>query len=364
VRLEPLDGLDEKLAHGRGHGDRPGQRGRRPRPPIHSGRCASWLDLPTGLRAGPPVDTESVERLLAGLVVWCGAGILRYADAVRHFPECWLWHPDVLEGTDLATSRVAVAPTRTRTPGRRAWDWHDRYRPGVVRRIRDMAGRCSPQRPHSPRRPARPPTATGVREMGALADWWAGSRQAAPTRPQRVGPWPRPARTSPGGYVSRAGGWTTTTARPPVPPRRVLVHGEGTFTSPWAMRAALAQAWGDGRGVLVTGSRSSGAERMAERVWRAWGGRVEATPRGWGLHRHRPTIPPGPPPARPLAPTSTSRSARHAPSRRNTKRPGPQSNEPAVPTAQLSRPTHRTDEHHEHAHRADEMDDDQDEDGL
>jgi hypothetical protein len=85
----------------------------------------------------------------------------------------------------------------------------------------------------------------------------------------------------------------TATGRSPagVAPRRVLVHGDSTFTSPWAMRAALEQAWGDGRGVLVTGSHPSSAERMAERLWRARGGRVEAHPRGWGLHRHRPDHP-------------------------------------------------------------------------
>ena len=86
----------------------------------------------------------------------------------------------------------------------------------------------------------------------------------------------------------------TATRRPAVAgvaPRRVLVSGERTFTSPWAMRAALEQAWGDGRGVLVTGSRPSGAERMAQRLWRAWGGQVEAHPHGWGLHRHRPGHP-------------------------------------------------------------------------
>jgi hypothetical protein len=76
-----------------------------------------------------------------------------------------------------------------------------------------------------------------------------------------------------------------------VPPRRVLVHAEQAFTSPWAVRAALTAAWGDGRGVLVTGSRRTGAERMAERLWRSWGGRVEAHPRGWGLHQHRPDHP-------------------------------------------------------------------------
>ena len=84
---------------------------------------------------------------------------------------------------------------------------------------------------------------------------------------------------------------TAGATRPGAPARRVLVHAEQMFASPWAIRAALASAWGDGRGVLVTGSRRTGAERMAERVWRAWGGRVEAHPRGWGLHQHRPDHP-------------------------------------------------------------------------
>ncbi|WP_445185132.1 hypothetical protein ACTXG6_43510 [Pseudonocardia sp. Cha107L01] len=91
--------------------------------------------------------------------------------------------------------------------------------------------------------------------------------------------------------MSLVNGATRRPAVAGVAPRRVLVSGERTFTSPWAMRGALEQAWGDGRGVLVTGSRPSGAERMAERLWRAWGGRVEAHPRGWGLHRHRPDHP-------------------------------------------------------------------------
>ena len=105
----------------------------------------------------------------------------------------------------------------------------------------------------------------------------------------------------------------TMTRRAPTPgvaPRRVLVHGENTLTSPYAMRTALTQAWGEGHGVLVTGSHPTGAERMAERLWRSWGGRVEAHPRGWGLHRHRPDHPARPTTGRP----------RHRPAQPNRQR--------------------------------------------
>jgi hypothetical protein len=154
---------------------------------------------------------------------------------------------------------------------------------------------------------------------------------------------------------------TTTTARPPVPPRRVLVHGEATFTSPFAVRAALAQAWGDGRGVLVTGSRSSGAERMAERLWRAWGGRVEAHPRGWGLHRHRPDHP-----ARPTTGHAAGADI-HLTVGRHARAVAHEATGAAVErarraVAQLADQHTDADEHTEHAHRADELAEDQDDD--
>jgi hypothetical protein len=54
-----------------------------------------------------------------------------------------------------------------------------------------------------------------------------------------------------------------------------------------AVRAALAQAWGDGQAVLVTRPRRGPSDRMAERIWRSWGGQVQAHPRRWDVHHGR-----------------------------------------------------------------------------
>jgi hypothetical protein len=71
-------------------------------------------------------------------------------------------------------------------------------------------------------------------------------------------------------------------------PRRVIVADSAAWASPLAIRAALSQAWGDGHGVLVTGSRPSGADRAAAALWRSWGGQVQRHESRWALHR-RPT---------------------------------------------------------------------------
>jgi hypothetical protein len=64
------------------------------------------------------------------------------------------------------------------------------------------------------------------------------------------------------------------------------VANTSSWVSPATIRTALAQAWGDGRGVLVTGSRPSVSDRFAERLWRRWGGQLERHPHRWALHRH------------------------------------------------------------------------------
>src|SRR6266536_2117064 len=97
----------------------------------------SWLDLPADAE---PADAAG---LLGQLVEWMGGIFLRYTDAARALPDCWLWHPDLVE--ELVWLRAAWwAAYRTEggSVGQAA-DWHDRHRPGVVRRIREAAGTCS-----------------------------------------------------------------------------------------------------------------------------------------------------------------------------------------------------------------------------
>jgi hypothetical protein len=66
----------------------------------------------------------------------------------------------------------------------RAGDWHDRQRPGVVRRIRATAGTCSLEA-HQPggerHRGAEPvPLADAIHLIG---EWWATGRQACAPAP-------------------------------------------------------------------------------------------------------------------------------------------------------------------------------------
>ena len=72
----------------------------------------------------------------------------------------------------------------------------------------------------------------------------------------------------------------------PVParPRRVLVTGSRTWTDQALIAAALREHWGDGA-VLVSGACPHGADAIAERLWRGWGGQVERHPADWGTGR-------------------------------------------------------------------------------
>ncbi len=83
-------------------------------------------------------DPDQALTDLADLAGWMDAVYLRYRDG--HVPPCWLWHPDVLE--ELWWLRRAHADAYAPETGSwlRVGDWHDRQRPGVVRRLRAIAG--------------------------------------------------------------------------------------------------------------------------------------------------------------------------------------------------------------------------------
>jgi hypothetical protein len=129
----------------------------------------SWLTLPH--------DAHSARAVLADLTGWLRDVYLRYGDAARDFPECWLWHPEIVEELVwlmyawLAAYRDADASIRG------AGDWHDRLRPGVVRRIHSYAKACSLEN-HLPGRPR----ATGAPHVpvaeaaGAITAWWTQHR--------------------------------------------------------------------------------------------------------------------------------------------------------------------------------------------
>jgi hypothetical protein len=150
-------------------------------PPVtDAGRAAwSWLNLPQAAQSGPDADAvvEDAERLLAELVAWIGRVYLRYADAARTLPACWLWHPEVVEELVWLRAAWLAAYADPRSAISQAADWHDRLRPGVVRRVKDYAGLCSVEN-HQPARdgdtPADPVPLTSA--AGLIAAWWATRR--------------------------------------------------------------------------------------------------------------------------------------------------------------------------------------------
>ncbi len=140
-------------------------------------RTASWLDLPAD------ADPAEASTLLEQLVGWMAGIFLRYTDAARVLPDCWLWHPDLVE--ELLWLRAAWWAAYRTDAGtvQLAADWHDRHRPGVVRRIREYAGACSIET-HVPdgdqHRPAGGPLPDAV---PSIADWWALHRDQPPPAP-------------------------------------------------------------------------------------------------------------------------------------------------------------------------------------
>jgi hypothetical protein len=143
-----------------------------------------WIDHPGELGHDPATSraTHDAKELLGKLAPWVGAVYLRYSDALSGFPDCWMWHPDVVEEL-LWLHHAWLAAYNPVASITAVGDWHDRQRPGVVARIRRYAGMCSLEahQPGQDRATPAPvtPTADAVE---AIAAWWATSRgQPGPT---------------------------------------------------------------------------------------------------------------------------------------------------------------------------------------
>jgi hypothetical protein len=212
-RVEELAGMVVRLA----------EQAARPNADAAEG-TVTWLDLPGGDQHGDGAEVvaqpasnaaagtaaggdqmgdgaEAVahaEALLARLIGWMRGVFLRYADAVRFLPACWLWHPEVVEELVWLRQAWLAAYADPEAPVSLAGDWHDRQRPGVVRRIRDYAGLCSIEA-HRPDggRCDRAPAVPLADAAGAIACWWAtdrGGPAPAPTAGQLSAALGRPAR--------------------------------------------------------------------------------------------------------------------------------------------------------------------------
>jgi hypothetical protein len=145
----------------------------------------SWLTLPH--------DPHSARDVLNDLTSWLGDVYLRFGDAARDFPECWVWHPEIVEELVWLMYAWLAAYRDDRDDGgsvRAVGDWHDRLRPGVVRRIHSYAKACSlenhlPGRPRATGAPHVPVIDSDSAAVEAITAWWTQRRdQPGPTPTQ------------------------------------------------------------------------------------------------------------------------------------------------------------------------------------
>ncbi|GEL26516.1 hypothetical protein PSU4_54700 [Pseudonocardia sulfidoxydans NBRC 16205] len=145
----------------------------------NAGPAPSWLLAPDA-----PADTAAI---LDDLAAWMGAIYMRYPDAAAVLPDCWLWHPDVVEELVWLMHAWSAAYQGPAASVALAGDWHDRQRPGVARRIRQNVGSCSVERHQT--RAGRPPLTAiapavpAVGQLGEIAAWWATARDSTPPEP-------------------------------------------------------------------------------------------------------------------------------------------------------------------------------------
>jgi hypothetical protein len=135
-------------------------------------------------------DPEQAAADVADLAAWLADVYLRYPDTA--LSSCWLWHPDVIE--ELWWLRRAHADAYDPESGTwlRVGDWHDRQRPGVVRRVRAVLGKCDLSRHASQHGRPAAVSAPSVVPLAAhateIATAWATPSPSGAPRP--AGPAP------------------------------------------------------------------------------------------------------------------------------------------------------------------------------
>ncbi|WP_210717515.1 hypothetical protein [Amycolatopsis acididurans] len=144
--------------------------------PAEGNPALSWLAL--------PADPEMTREVLDGLCRWLAEVFLRYPDGAGALPECWLWHPDVVEELLWLMRTWLAAYEDADASALRAGDWHDRYRPGVVKRIKTATGSCSLENHLAGGSHHRPAPAVPLTEAAErMAAWWSTARGDAAPEP-------------------------------------------------------------------------------------------------------------------------------------------------------------------------------------
>jgi hypothetical protein len=136
----------------------------------------SWLDTDLDWD-----DPSVAEAILTRLSAWVAGVYLRYPDA--NLPDCWLWHPEIIEEL-LWLHQAWLSAYADGARVTAAADWHDRYRPGVIARLKSTTDMCGLE-DHQPgkirHRPAR--TAPVLDAGPVIAAWWSTERDSPAPAP-------------------------------------------------------------------------------------------------------------------------------------------------------------------------------------
>ncbi|MCD2197688.1 hypothetical protein LQ327_30385 [Actinomycetospora endophytica] len=132
-------------------------------------------------------DPDAARLLLEELCRWLHQVFLRYPDAAGVLSECWLYHPDAVEELLWLQHAWLAAYQAKGASVQLAGDWHDRQRPGVVRRLKAAGGSCSKER-HQTRtgwgeRPRGAVAVPGTDAVETIASWWATHRDEPAPEP-------------------------------------------------------------------------------------------------------------------------------------------------------------------------------------
>jgi hypothetical protein len=128
---------------------------------------------------------RAARRVLDELAVWLRCVYLRYPDGAQALPECWSWHPDVVEELLWLMHAWLAAYQGEKASVALVGDWHDRYRPNVAARIRAAVRVCSLEVHLEPERGAViPPPSIG--SVPAVAHWWTCVREQRPPVPTQA----------------------------------------------------------------------------------------------------------------------------------------------------------------------------------
>lgn len=128
--------------------------------------------LPVNLLAAG--DSDATAGVLAELRDWLRAVYMRYEGSgdqpAPYLSDCWAWHPGAVTELHACYRMWLAAFEGARASDQAVADWHDRYRPGTVRRVQAALRGCRPEKHVDPLK-YRPAVVRGDELLDDLARW-------------------------------------------------------------------------------------------------------------------------------------------------------------------------------------------------